>query len=294
MDNVMKCTQKKTFVVGSIDEIFKLFYFYFYLIFDDTIEILKESQRKIKTRQLKLSEQIGIYEKNAKQYDKQIVKFKERLDVDKIDELDAKAIGVLAQLISEAEENAKTNYEKLSNAKIEMEQLSVQYEGTEAMSAYYNVKDRINDFFNKMNLEEQRDELIRIIKECLVFQQYLLIDTGTLLFVFDSKLKFKFKKEMLENLDKDNVYKKHFIEKVGDDKLSFMVLDTSIMDIEDNLKKKIFEEDDIQIWECKFSNVRKTTKAFNERVTKEIFERCKIEYDISNHASILFFLDTLF
>jgi hypothetical protein len=63
-----------------------------------------------------------------------------------------------------------------------------------------------------MNIEEQRNELIRIIKACKIINHYLLIDTGKVLFLFDIFNKEVFDMKLLENLDKDKIYKEHFIE----------------------------------------------------------------------------------
>jgi hypothetical protein len=49
------CNQRpRSFKLDDINEIFKLFYFYFYMVFDNTNDLIKESQRNIKHIQLKL------------------------------------------------------------------------------------------------------------------------------------------------------------------------------------------------------------------------------------------------
>jgi hypothetical protein len=204
----IECGQKKSFAVENINEIFRNFYFFFYRVFDDTPELIEESQRMIKVKQAEIRERISQYEKNEKQFGKQIEKFNLALD----DTMDTGEIRILARRISEAEENQKSNYEKLSHAKIELEQLNEQYSGNEMTNAYYNVKDRVTAFFKKMNVEEQRDELTKIIRECEVFNQYLLIDTGHVVFLFDMSYKYEFSTSMLDNLDEDDVYKKFFFD----------------------------------------------------------------------------------
>jgi hypothetical protein len=79
------------------------------------------------------------------------------------------------------------------------------------MNAYYSAKDRITSFFKK-NVEEQRDELVRLTKECLVFGQYLLIDTGSVVFLFDTNVAFKFNTDFLDHLDNTEIFMWSFIE----------------------------------------------------------------------------------
>jgi hypothetical protein len=77
---------------------------------------------------------------------------------------------------------------------------------------YYDVKEKINDWFFKLNVEEQRNELIRAIKSCKIFNQYLIIDVGKIVFLFDINQHYVFDMNLLDNLNKDEVYKEHFIE----------------------------------------------------------------------------------
>ena len=279
MDNVLKCTQKKSFIVENIDNICKLFFFYFYLIFDNTAELLAESQREIKNNQMKVKEQVEKLEKYDTQYEKMIKKFNLALD----DTDDTSEIKILARRISETEEKKEKNNDDLIRAKIEFEQLIDQYNGTEELNAYYNVKDKINDFF-KMNIEEQRDNLITIIKKCLIFTPYLLIDTGSVLFVFNTENNYKFKDSLLENLDKDRIYKEHFIEALSDKNF----IDIMELEKENKIKRKILKTGESDIYECKLTGHR---KAFNKTVAEQLFSKLGINYDFSNRSNILFFMD---
>jgi DNA invertase Pin-like site-specific DNA recombinase len=280
MQNVIKKKKKKSFIVNNADNIFKLFFFYYYMVFDNTNELLQESQRLIMTNQMKLEEQISQYEKNEKLYKNQIKKFNLALDdTDNMGE-----IKILARRISETEENIKTNYENLVKVKIELEQLREQYAGTEAMNAFYNVKDRINDFFTK-NIEEQRDNLLAIIKKCLVFSPYLLIDTGKIIFIFDTEQKHEFKNDLLNNLDKDKIYKEHFIEALTTDKPFIDIMD---LDREYYIKNKIYKVGETPIFECRLNG---QNKPFNKLLAENIFQKLRIDYAFSKHTNILFFLN---
>lgn len=100
MTKVTGCTQKKSFIASNVNEIFKLYYFYFYLVFDDTVDRIEESKRMIKAQQLKIQEQIKQFEKNEGRLEKQLTKFNAALD----DTEDIGEIKVLARRINDTEE----------------------------------------------------------------------------------------------------------------------------------------------------------------------------------------------
>jgi DNA invertase Pin-like site-specific DNA recombinase len=150
MQNVIKCGQKKSYSVDNIDNIFKIFYFYYFLVFDNTAELIQESQRMIKTQQLKLTEQIKQYERDEKKIERQLAKFNQVLDETE----DSGEIKILARRINETEEKQIKNFDNLAKAKIEFENLNEQYSGNEIANAYYNTKDKITAFFKKLSIED--------------------------------------------------------------------------------------------------------------------------------------------
>jgi DNA invertase Pin-like site-specific DNA recombinase len=264
--DVIKCNQKKSFAVENTNDIFKLFFFYFYMVFDNTPELIQESQRIIKMKQLKLKEQIKSFEKSGRQYEKQIVKFNRVLD----DTEDTGEIKILARRINEAEENIITNEENLSRAKIEFEQLNEQYADTEEMNTYYNVVDRVKEFFGEIDIEEQRNSLMKVIRECRVFTPFLLIDTGTVIFLFNTEQKNIFKNTMLNNLDKDKIYKEHFVESLSPSKQFLDIIDLEQEAIQ---KNKIYNRNEITIFDCKLNRIN---KIFNTMIAEQLFKKHKI------------------
>jgi hypothetical protein len=206
------CVQRpKSFSVIHIDEVFKIFFFYSRIVFDDTNEVIKESQRTIKQTQLKLKERITKIEKEISVIEKRISKFKKVLYA--TDELDI--VKFLSRQITDNEAKLNELEIELPNIKIEYELENDKFKQTEREMTYYDVKEKINDWFYNMNIEEQRNELIRIIKTCKVFKNYLVIDTGKIVFLFDVNHHYVFDMKLLDNLNKDEVYKKHFIEMKG-------------------------------------------------------------------------------
>ena len=203
------CDQKpRSLKLESVNEIFKLFYFYFYLVFDNTTDLIEESKRKIKQAQIKIKDKIDKTEREAPAIEKRIEKFKRIIDKQGTDDL----LEMLLRDIKAAED-------KLNELNIELSKLKINYEIeneklnlTSREMTYYDVKERILDWFTKLNIEEQRNELIKTIKTCKVFRHYILIDTGKIIFLFDVKQRLTFNMKLLDNLNKDEVYKEHFIE----------------------------------------------------------------------------------
>jgi DNA invertase Pin-like site-specific DNA recombinase len=205
-----KCEQKpKSILVRKADEIFKIFYFYYYLVFDNTQELIQETLQDIKMKQLETNDKIKSLEIELKQKENNANKF--NLALEKTDDIDR--IGVLADRISKVEKEIEEKSELLSKKMIELEILNDTYSGTELNNAYYNSVDKINDFFKKLNIEEQRNELARIVKKhCYFYSEYIVIDTGKTIFIFDSRIEYKFDISFLEYLEFSEYFKWYFFE----------------------------------------------------------------------------------
>jgi DNA invertase Pin-like site-specific DNA recombinase len=206
------CHQKpKSFKLSNINEIFKIFYFYFYVVFDNTNDLIEESQRNIKQIQAKLKEKIVKLEKEISIIENRIEKFKRVMDKQGTDDL----LEMILRNIKESEDKLTALNIELSKLKIDYEIQNEKFNQTEREMTYYDVKERVNDWFFKLNIEEQRNELIRTIKACKIFNHYIVIDTGKIVFIFDIKRHHVFDMKLLDRLDKDEIYKKHFVEMKG-------------------------------------------------------------------------------
>jgi DNA invertase Pin-like site-specific DNA recombinase len=207
-----KCIQRpKSFNINHLDNIFKLFYFYFYLVFDNRADLIKDSQRNINQTQIKLKEKIVKTDKEIATIEKRIEKFQRLMDKQETDDL-------LEMILR----NIKLSEEKLNELNIELSKLKIEYEiqidkfnQTEYEMAYYDVKEKINDWFFTLDIEKQRNELIKAIRTCKIFNHHILIDTGKIVFIFDIDQHYIFDMKLLENLNKDEVYKEHFVELKG-------------------------------------------------------------------------------
>jgi DNA invertase Pin-like site-specific DNA recombinase/ribosomal protein L37AE/L43A len=201
----------KSIQVETMDEVFKLFYFYFCVVFDNTKDLMKESQRRNKMQQMEIKEAIKTLEKKTTKVENQISKFNIALDETE----NTEDIKVLAHRITENEEILKTNNEELKRLRAVIEKLNIKFESDELLMTYYDVKEKVNNWFSKLNIEEQRNELIKTIRKCLVYSHYILIEAGAVVFFFDILSGWEFDIGLLDTLNKDENFKEHFIEGKG-------------------------------------------------------------------------------
>ena len=141
------CSQKpKSFYTEYINEIFKIFYFYFLLVFDNRNERIKESQRNIKQSLSKIKERITKVNKEIPVIKNRIEKFRIRLDKPIDDDL----IDILLHQISENEKKLNTLNIELSKLKIDYELQNDKFNMTLLEQTYYDVKEKkkMNDFLN--------------------------------------------------------------------------------------------------------------------------------------------------
>jgi DNA invertase Pin-like site-specific DNA recombinase len=202
------CNQRpRSYKLDHINEIFKIFYFYFYLVFDNKSELIKESQRNIKQTQSKLKEEMKKVEKQISISENRIKKFNGVMDRQGTDDL----LEIILRNIKSSEEKLDELNIELSRMKIEYELQNEKFNQTLLEMTYYDVKDKINDWFFKLNVEEQRNELIRTIKTCKIFNHHLIIDTGKTVFLFNIEKNYVFDTSLLDNLNKDKIYKDYFV-----------------------------------------------------------------------------------
>jgi hypothetical protein len=257
------CGQRpKSFYIEYIDEICKLFYFYFYLVFDNTDDLIRESQRNIKQAQLKLKDEIKKAEKEITVIENRIEKFNRVMDKQSNDDL----LEMLLRNIKTSEEKHGELNVKLSKLKIDYELQNEKFSQTLLEMTYYDVKEKINNWFYKLNIEEQRNELIRAIKTCKVFSHYLVIDTGKILFLFDINQHYVFDMKLLDNLNKDEVYKKHLIEMKG--------------------KREARKLNDKLIHNVNLNR----DKEIRMRMFQYLIKEYNIMYDISEHTNLISFV----
>ena len=202
------CGQRpKSFRIDNLNDLFKTFFFYFYLVYDDTKTLIEENQKIMKINLLEIKEKIKTVETENRRYEKQIGRFQSIYEETNDKEL------LKLTLVKEKELNIKTdsNNEIIKKLKVELEELNKKYEQDKLELTYYNVKDTVIEFYEKMAVEERRMSLIKIIKVCQAFNKYIIIDTGKLLFVFNTEEDNELPEEIYNNFKNDIRFKDNFL-----------------------------------------------------------------------------------
>jgi hypothetical protein len=162
--------------------------------------------------------------------------------------------------------------------------LNIKYAGTEEENMYYNVKDRINQFFKKLNVEEQRNELIQTIKKCVVMGTHIIIDSGASLFIFNTENKYAFDSSLLEKLDDDKYFKINFLGKNTGENIEAETNRERLLELlrtDDNIRR--------------FGNVIMSPIVLNNAEidlkshVKDIFREHAITYELEGKDTAIFF-----
>ena len=235
------CNQKpKSFYIEYINEIFKIFYFYFLLVFDNRNDQIRESLRSIKQTQLKIKERIAKVEKEIPIIEKRIERFKTRLNAP----IENNLMDILLRQINENEIKLNELNMEISKLKIDYELQIEKYNKDESELTYYDVVEKVNDWFFKLNVEEQRNELIRLIKTCIVISSYLIIDTGKIVFLFNINDHHKFDMELLNKMNNGEVFKNYFVEMKGSKdarKHDGKLIPNVKLDRDDEIRMRLFQ-----------------------------------------------------
>jgi DNA invertase Pin-like site-specific DNA recombinase len=264
------CSQKpKTYRSKNINEIFKIFYFFNSIVFDNNEDVIAESLSKIRQEIVLSNERLTEINEHIKNNNKQMLKFNKTID--STDDIDI--IKILTKRVSDLEKKNEIDTKEKTSLIVAIEKLSEKYSGTEREKAYYNVKDLVINFFNA-NDEERRTNLLKLIKKCYAFNNYLLIDNGRILYLFDIKNEYTFEEKLLDNLDKDTIYKEHFI-------------DFSLSKKARTLNEKMISNFNLN---KKYTNVKHSDYTCREIVERYFSNILKIKYDISTHTNLVAFM----
>ena len=179
-----KCLQRpKSVRREKINSLIEVFYFYFFLVFDDTKKLLEESQAITNLNLAKIKDRISAAQGENRKIEKQINNFQSLYE----ESTDRDFLKLTLIKESELKLKLEGNNEVIVKLKSELVRLKDEYNRDKMELTYYNVKEKIIDFVERLSVEDKRAELIKIIKRCQLFGNYLLIDTGKLLFVFNVK-----------------------------------------------------------------------------------------------------------
>jgi hypothetical protein len=277
--------------VEILDGIFSVFYFYFYLVFDDTKNLIKENQRIIKINLMEIREKIKAVETDNRKIDKQIENIQSVFE----NETDKQLLKL--SFVKENNLNIKkeNNVDVLNKLKSELDELNKKYSSDELTLTYYSVEQNIIDFFEKMTVNEKRAALIRIIKNCNLFQNYLLIEAESILFVFNIKDKLSLSQDTYNEFKNDKYFKEHFLENEDVDIGKILnsknpaLIQYAKLEIENKLLRHYLVRrlDNLVIQEYDLS------KSTNKISMKNNFKRLKVDYELKDISKVISFTDDI-
>jgi DNA invertase Pin-like site-specific DNA recombinase len=210
-----RCLQSpKSFKVSKMNDLFEMLFFYFYLVYDDTKNLIEESQRIIKINIIELKEKISALEIENRNTDKQIKNIQNFYE-NKI--LDGKMLELTLTKELELKNKKESNDNALNKIKAELGKLKEKFNSDALELAYYDVRTNVINFFENMSTEEKRAALIKVIKDCQVFGKQILINTGKVLFVLDTEYEYKITDDIWAQFKRDGKFKDNFL---GTSKLS--------------------------------------------------------------------------
>jgi DNA invertase Pin-like site-specific DNA recombinase len=276
------CEQRpKTITIDKLNEIFKLFYFYNYLVFDNSKESFETSLRQIERQQTETEEKIKDFESVIKKHKKQI----ERFDSILSESDDKDTITVLSRQIISLEEKQRKDAELLASSKIELEKLNQKYSGTMREKVYYNVKDRITNFFSSTT-EERRTQLLNVIEKCVLKKNYLFIDTGKIVFLFDTTIKYRFDTTFLDHLDNTEHFKWQFLELEKTKDLDDWVENEMTAE---GLNELYFYENEVRMINGFYINFIDVSR--NDKKLRSFFKEWGVSYDCTDRSYFVPFVD---
>ena len=204
-----KCLQRpKSARREKINGLVETFYFYFFLVYDDTKELLKESQAIANLNLARIRDKISDAQRENRRIEKQISNFQSLYEDESTDK-DLLKLTLTKE--NELKLKLEGNNQAVAKLKSELDRLRNEYDRDKMELTYYNVKEKVIDFVEKLSVESKRAELIKIIKRCQLFADRLLIYSGKVLFVFDIKRDYGLPEEVYEAFKNDTDFKRNFL-----------------------------------------------------------------------------------
>jgi hypothetical protein len=208
-----------------MNNLFSVFFFYFYLVYDDTKNLIEENQKILKLNQLGLRDKIKTIETENRKFEKQVEKFQTVYE----DFTDGELLKLTLIKENEVRSKINNNNETLLKLNNELEELNKKYDQDELEMTYYNVEENIINYFETMTIDEKRTMLIKIIKNSQIFRNLITIESGKLLFIFDTKVEYEITEKLYNQFKNNKKFKSNFLKS------------SEVVDDEGFLTDKVFE-----------------------------------------------------
>lgn len=211
------CLQSpKSVSQDKIDTIFKIFVLYSTITSDSKSKFLKERlfQEDIEVKAIK--EKIKILKRDHQKTETQISKFRTALETTE----DVGAITVLAKQIDNTETTLTEIKNSIISGEAELQEKQEAMNKTKSQLMHYSICDLLTQFFEKWNIEEQRNHLLKIVDSAVITGTTLNIKSGEYTYIFDTNKKYEFPtvvyNEMLKEAKEDIDYSSFFRNKPDD------------------------------------------------------------------------------
>jgi len=263
-----KCLQKpKSSRRERINSLVDVFYFYYYLVYEDTNEFLKESQTIANLNIAKVRDRLSLVQSENRKVEKQISNLQSVYE----DSTDKDLWKLTLTKEAELKMRLDSNSETVAKLKSELSRLEAEFKKNLKLLTYESVKNLIIGYFEKLGTEDKRKALLKIIKECVLFKNYLLINTGKMLFIFDIRENYELQEAVYEDFKNDAYFKSQFINR------------------EDSKEKyKLY------LWTLLTSDVCSMYNMKNpedEKIVKDKLEAKEIDYKLSGINSVFCFTE---
>jgi len=206
--SIKKCLQKpKSATREKINNLVDVFYFYYYLVYEDTNEFIKQNQVIANRNITKVKDNISTVKKENKTIEKTIENLQSVYGKSSSEKLIENALLKEADL----KEKLESNNAVIVKLKSELSQLDAEFKSNLKLLTYEKVKEIIVNYFEKFNIEKKRTALLKIIKKCVLYKNYLLIQAEKLLFIFNLKEDYEISEELYEQFKTSNEFKLNFL-----------------------------------------------------------------------------------
>jgi len=300
-----ECLQKPKSVKREvINNLVETFYFYYFLMYDDKKVQLEENQKITNLNLSKIKDQISAIQRENKKIEKQI----SNLQSIYADSSDKNFVKMTLKKENELSLKLESNNSAITKLKFDLNELIQEANRDKMELTYYNVYEIVINFFEKLNVEDKRASLIKIIKKCYLFGNYLIIDTGKILFVFDVKKDYKLP-EVIYLEFKNNKYFKDDFMKSNSLLNEIGVLQLDIQEFINTPKEKVLEkytEDQILEIENRYLlrlitrslgdisiNEFYLSKLENKKSMKKQFDKLGINFDLTSTLRVVSFTDAI-
>ena len=202
------CLQRpKSVKREKINSIVEAFFFYYYLVYDDTKKLLKENQEIVNISLLKVKDKITAVENDNNKLHKQIINLQKIYE----DSTDGELVKLTLKKETDLNLKLESNQSVIAKHKLELQELIDEYNRDKMEMTYYNIKDLVVSFFETMETSDKRTALLKIIKKSQFFSVFTVIDTGKILFVFNTEEDNTLPESAYNKFKKDKNYKHNFL-----------------------------------------------------------------------------------